>query len=95
MHDVIRGVGIFICSKEKHGWLTSLEAYSMGSSSKDSPHNCSWMSIDVSIENVKLPVWSDFPNLRLLMILDRKNFFYSKFYEGLMPKLFGLQKSRS
>lgn len=69
MHDVIRGVGIFICSKEKHGWLTSQEASSMGSSSKYSPHNYSWMSIDVSIENVKLPVWSDFPNLRLLMIL--------------------------
>ncbi|XP_073305082.1 probable disease resistance protein At4g27220 isoform X1 [Primulina huaijiensis] len=76
MHDVVRDVAIFIGSKEKQGFLNvSL----MVLSSKDSSRNCNWMSVDISIANAKLPVGLDFPNLRLLMILNSN---YSGFPKG-------------
>ncbi|XP_073021730.1 probable disease resistance protein At4g27220 isoform X2 [Primulina eburnea] len=71
MHDVVRDVAIFIGSKEKQGFLNV--------SSMDSSRNCNWMSVDISIANAKLPVGLDFPNLRLLMILNSN---YSKIPEG-------------
>lgn len=36
---------------------------------KDLSRNCSLVSIDISIENTKLPLGSDFPNLCFLMIM--------------------------
>ncbi|XP_073305230.1 disease resistance protein At4g27190-like [Primulina huaijiensis] len=75
MHDVVRDVAIFIGSKEKQGFLN---VSSMDLSSKDSSRNCNWMSVDISIANAKLPVGLDFPNLRLLMILNSN---YSEFPE--------------
>ncbi|XP_075503622.1 disease resistance protein At4g27190-like [Primulina tabacum] len=76
MHDVVRDVAIFIGSKEKQGFLN---VSSMDLSSKDSSRNCNWMSVDISIVNAKLPVGLDFPNLRLLMILNSN---YSELPEG-------------
>ncbi|XP_073305936.1 disease resistance protein At4g27190-like isoform X2 [Primulina huaijiensis] len=72
MHDVVRDVAIFIGSKEKQGFLNVC--------SMDSSRNCNWMSVDISnIANAKLPVGLDFPNLRLLMILNSN---YLKFSQG-------------
>ncbi|XP_073039445.1 LOW QUALITY PROTEIN: probable disease resistance protein At4g27220 [Primulina eburnea] len=72
MHDVVRDVAIFIGSEEKQGFLNVC--------SMDSSRNCNWMSVEISnIANAKLPVGLDFPNLRLLMILNSN---YSEFPEG-------------
>ncbi|XP_073305047.1 disease resistance protein At4g27190-like isoform X2 [Primulina huaijiensis] len=72
MHDVVRDVAIFIGSKEKQGFLDVC--------SMDSSRNCNWMSVEISnIANAKLPVGLDFPNLRLLMILNSN---YSEFPKG-------------
>ncbi|XP_073019599.1 disease resistance protein At4g27190-like isoform X2 [Primulina eburnea] len=72
MHDVVRDVAIFIGSKEKQGFLNV--------SSMDSSRNCNWMSVEISnIANAKLPVGLDFPNLRLLMLLNSS---YNEFPEG-------------
>ncbi|XP_073306035.1 disease resistance protein At4g27190-like [Primulina huaijiensis] len=77
MHDVVRDVAIFIGSKENQGFLN---VCSMDLSSKDSSRNCYWMSVEISnIANAKLPVGLDFPNLRLLMILNSN---YLKFSQG-------------
>lgn len=89
MHDVIRDVTIYIGLKERRGFLKSMEASSMPSSSQDSSRNCNWMSIDVSKENAKLPTWSDFPNLSLLMMLNSTD---SKFLEGFDVNFEGMEE---
>ncbi|XP_073305930.1 probable disease resistance protein At4g27220 isoform X2 [Primulina huaijiensis] len=72
MHDVVRDVAIFIGSKEKQGFLNVC--------SMDSSRNCNWMSVEISnIANAKLPVGLDFPNLRILMLLNSN---YYEFPEG-------------
>ncbi|XP_073305094.1 disease resistance protein At4g27190-like isoform X2 [Primulina huaijiensis] len=74
MHDVVRDVAIFIGSKEKQGFLNAC--------SMDSSRNCNWMSLEISnIANAKLPVGLDFPNLRLLMLLNSN---YSEFPKGFV-----------
>ncbi|XP_073144624.1 probable disease resistance protein At4g27220 isoform X2 [Henckelia pumila] len=89
MHDVIRDVAIYIGMKERRGFLKSLEVSSMPSWNQDSSSNCEWMSIDISKENAKLPTWSDFPNLRLLMMLNSAD---SKFPEGFDVNFEGMEE---
>ncbi|XP_073039896.1 probable disease resistance protein At4g27220 [Primulina eburnea] len=92
MHDVVRDVAIFIGSKEKHGSLKSLEASPMDSSSKDSSPNCNRMSVDISIKNAKLPIGTDFPNLRLLMIMNSADSESSEGFEANVICFKGMEK---